>query len=93
MRLITRHGRATPWTRCRSGTRSTSARYHLQEAGATPVQEIAYAFANAIAVLDAVRARPDLPADALPRVFGRISFFLNAGIRFVEEVCKARAMA
>ncbi len=66
--------------------------YHLQEAGATPVQEIAYAFANAIAVLDAVRARPDLPADAVPRVFGRISFFLNAGIRFVEEACKARAM-
>jgi (2R)-ethylmalonyl-CoA mutase len=67
--------------------------YHLQEAGATPVQEIAYSFANAIAVLDAVRARPDLPEDALPRVFGRISFFLNAGIRFVEEICKARAMA
>ncbi len=67
--------------------------YHLQEAGATPVQEIAYSFANAIAVLDAVRARPDLPADALPRVFGRLSFFLNAGIRFVEEICKARAMA
>ena len=67
--------------------------YHLQEAGATPVQEIAYSFANAIAVLDAVRARPDLPPSALPRVFGRISFFLNAGIRFVEEVCKARAMA
>jgi (2R)-ethylmalonyl-CoA mutase len=66
--------------------------YHLQEAGATPVQEIAYSFANAIAVLDAVRARPDLPEGALPRVFGRISFFLNAGIRFVEEVCKARAM-
>jgi (2R)-ethylmalonyl-CoA mutase len=66
--------------------------YHLQEAGATPVQEIAYAMANAIAVLDAVRARGDLPADAMPRVFGRISFFLNAGIRFVEEVCKARAM-
>jgi (2R)-ethylmalonyl-CoA mutase len=66
--------------------------YHLQEAGATPVQEIAYSFANAIAVLDAVRARADLPADALPRVFGRISFFLNAGIRFVEEICKARAM-
>jgi (2R)-ethylmalonyl-CoA mutase len=66
--------------------------YHLQEAGATPVQEIAYSFANAIAVLDAVRARPDLPASAVPRVFGRISFFLNAGIRFVEEVCKARAM-
>ena len=67
--------------------------YHLQEAGATPVQEIAYSFANAIAVLDAVRARPDLPAGALPRVFGRLSFFLNAGIRFVEEICKARAMA
>jgi (2R)-ethylmalonyl-CoA mutase len=66
--------------------------YHLQEAGATPVQEIAYAMANAIAVLDAVRARADLPADALPRVVGRISFFLNAGIRFVEETCKCRAM-
>jgi ethylmalonyl-CoA mutase len=67
--------------------------YHLQEAGATPEQEIAYAMANAIAVLDAVRARGDLPADALPRVVGRISFFLNAGIRFVEETCKCRAMA
>ncbi len=66
--------------------------YHLQEAGATPVQEIAYAMANAIAVLDAVRARDDVPADAIPRVFGRISFFLNSGIRFVEEVCKCRAM-
>jgi ethylmalonyl-CoA mutase len=66
--------------------------YHLQEAGATPVQEIAYAMATAIAVLDAVRARDDLPEDALPRVFGRLSFFLNAGIRFVEEVCKVRAM-
>jgi (2R)-ethylmalonyl-CoA mutase len=67
--------------------------YHLQEAGATPAQEIAYAMATAVAVLDAVRARPDLPADAMPRVFSRISFFLNAGIRFVEEVCKTRAMA
>jgi (2R)-ethylmalonyl-CoA mutase len=67
--------------------------YHLQEAGATPVQEIAFAFANAVAVLDAVRDRPDLPADVLPRVVGRISFFLNAGIRFVEEICKGRAMA
>lgn len=66
--------------------------YHLQEAGATPEQEIAYAMATAIAVLDAVRARPDLPKDALPRVVGRISFFLNAGIRFVEETCKCRAM-
>jgi (2R)-ethylmalonyl-CoA mutase len=67
--------------------------YHLQEAGATPVQEIAYALATAVAVLDAVRARGDLPEAALPRVVGRISFFLNAGIRFVEEVCKVRAMA
>jgi ethylmalonyl-CoA mutase len=67
--------------------------YHLQEAGATPAQEIAYAMATALAVLDAVRARPDVPADAMPRVFSRISFFLNAGIRFVEEVCKTRAMA
>jgi (2R)-ethylmalonyl-CoA mutase len=67
--------------------------YHLQEAGATPVQEIAYAMVNAIAVLDAVRARPDVPKQALPRVVGRISFFLNAGIRFVEELCKCRAMS
>jgi (2R)-ethylmalonyl-CoA mutase len=66
--------------------------YHLQEAGATPVQEIAYAMATALAVLDAVRARPDVPASAIPRVVGRISFFVNAGIRFVEEVCKVRAM-
>jgi (2R)-ethylmalonyl-CoA mutase len=67
--------------------------YHLQEAGATPAQEIAYAMANAAAVLDAVSRRPDVPADAVPRVVDRISFFLNAGIRFVEEVCKVRAMA
>jgi len=67
--------------------------YHLQEAGATPVQEIAYSLATAVAVLDAVQARPDVPAAAIPRIVGRISFFLNAGIRFVEEVCKGRAMA
>ncbi|NRA07371.1 MAG: protein meaA [Myxococcales bacterium] len=66
--------------------------YHLQEAGATPVQEIAFAMANAIAVLDAVRERGDVPEARLPQVVGRISFFLNAGIRFVEETCKARAM-
>jgi (2R)-ethylmalonyl-CoA mutase len=66
--------------------------YHLQEAGATPVQEIAFAMANAVAVLDAVRAREDVPEETLGRVFGRISFFLNAGIRFVEETCKCRAM-
>jgi len=67
--------------------------YHLQEAGATPVQEVAYSFANAIAVLDAVRARDDVEDELIPRVFSRISFFLNSGIRFVEEICKARAMA
>src|SRR5262245_21345719 len=67
--------------------------YHLQEAGATPVQEIAYAMATALAVLDTVRARGDVSAEVIPRVVGRISFFLNAGIRFVEEICKCRAMA
>jgi (2R)-ethylmalonyl-CoA mutase len=66
--------------------------YHLQEAGATPVQEIAFSMANAVAVLDAVRARDDVPDEAMGQVFARISFFLNAGIRFVEEVCKGRAM-
>jgi ethylmalonyl-CoA mutase len=64
--------------------------YHLQEAGATPVQEIAYALSTAQAVLDQVRAR--VPAESFPRVFGRISFFVNAGIRFVEEHAKLRAM-
>jgi len=67
--------------------------YHLQEAGATPVQEIAYAMATALAVLDAVRDRDDVDEAVIPLVFGRISFFLNAGIRFVEEICKGRAMA
>ncbi len=67
--------------------------YHLQEAGATPVQEIAYSMATALAVLDSLRQRDDVPEEAIPRVFGRISFFLNSGIRFVEEVCKCRAMA
>ncbi|HWY90022.1 MAG TPA: methylmalonyl-CoA mutase family protein, partial [Solirubrobacteraceae bacterium] len=64
--------------------------YHLQEAGATPVQEIAYAMSNAIAVLDAVRER--VPAQRMGQVFGRISFFVNAGVRFVEEHAKLRAM-
>jgi ethylmalonyl-CoA mutase len=64
--------------------------YHLQEAGSTPVQEIAYSLSTAIAVLDAVR--PRVPAETFPRVFGRISFFVNAGIRFVEEHAKLRAM-
>ncbi len=66
--------------------------YHLQEAGATPVQEIAFAMANAISVLDFVRERDEVDEETLSRIFGRISFFLNAGIRFVEEMCKCRAM-
>jgi (2R)-ethylmalonyl-CoA mutase len=65
--------------------------YHLQEAGATPVQEIAYSLCTAIAVLDRVRPRVD--SDVFPRVFGRISFFVNAGIRFIEEHAKLRAMS
>jgi ethylmalonyl-CoA mutase len=64
--------------------------YHLQEAGATPVQEIAFSMANAMAVLDAVRERVD--QDLMGQVFGRISFFVNAGVRFVEEHAKLRAM-
>ena len=64
--------------------------YHLQEAGATPVQEIAFSMATAVAVLDAVRAR--VPADRMAAVFGRISFFVNAGVRFIEEHAKLRAM-
>src|SRR6266513_3808105 len=65
--------------------------YHLQEAGATPVQEIAYTLSTAQAVLDQVRERVT-EETAFPRVFGRISFFVNAGIRFVEEHAKLRAM-
>jgi (2R)-ethylmalonyl-CoA mutase len=65
--------------------------YHLQEAGATPVQELAYGLANAIAVLDAVRDSGQVPPDEFPEVVGRISFFIDAGVRFVEEMCKMRA--
>ncbi len=65
--------------------------YHLQEAGATPVQELAYGLANAIAVLDAVRDSGQVPEDEFHEVFGRISFFIDAGVRFVEEMCKMRA--
>jgi len=65
--------------------------YHLQEAGATPAQELSYALATAIAVLDLVKASPEVPADEFPQVFGRISFFVNAGIRFITEMCKMRA--
>ncbi len=66
--------------------------YHLQEAGATPVQEVAYALAAAIAVLDEVRERPGFDETAFARVFERISFFVNAGVRFVEEIAKLRAL-
>jgi (2R)-ethylmalonyl-CoA mutase len=67
--------------------------YHLQEAGATPVQEIAYAMSNAIAVLDAARERlGDRAQELMGDVFGRISFFVNAGVRFIEEHAKLRAM-
>jgi len=62
--------------------------YHLQEAGATPVQEVAFALANAFAVLDRVRQRPGI---SMPNVVGAISFFVNAGIRFIEELCKMKA--
>ena len=65
--------------------------YHLQEAGATPVQELAFALANAIAVLDAVKAAGQVPPEDFPQVVGRISFFVNAGLRFVTEMCKMRA--
>ena len=67
--------------------------YHLQEAGATPVQELAYALATAIAVLDAVKEAGQVPPEDFPQVVGRISFFVNAGIRFITELCKMRAFA
>ncbi len=65
--------------------------YHLQEAGATPVQEIAFALATAIGVLDGVRASGKVDDSELPAVVGRISFFVNSSVRFVEETCKMRA--
>ncbi|CUM37479.1 Ethylmalonyl-CoA mutase, methylsuccinyl-CoA-forming [Streptomyces venezuelae] len=65
--------------------------YHLQEAGATPVQEISYAMSTAIAVLDSVRDSGQVPADRFGEVVARISFFVNAGVRFIEEMCKMRA--
>ncbi len=65
--------------------------YHLQEAGATPVEELSFALANAIAVLDAVKASGAVETADFPKVVGRISFFVNAGIRFVTELCKMRA--
>lgn len=65
--------------------------YHLQEAGATPVQELSFALATAIAVLDTVKARGIIPEEDFPKAVGRISFFVNAGMRFVTEMCKMRA--
>ncbi|GJE83223.1 MULTISPECIES: protein meaA [Methylorubrum] len=67
--------------------------YHLQEAGATPVQELSYALAIAMAVLDTVREDPDFDEASFSDVFSRISFFVNAGMRFVTEICKMRAFA
>ena len=67
--------------------------YHLQEAGATPKQEVAFALATAVGILDAVAESGKVTADEMPEVVGRISFFCNSGIRFVEEVCKMRAFA
>src|SRR6185369_3421161 len=66
--------------------------YHLQEAGATPVQEVGFALATAVAVLDAVRESGQVPADGFAAVVARISFFVNAGVRFVEEMAKMRAL-
>ena len=65
--------------------------YHLQEAGATPVQEIAFALSNAICILDTVKESNQIPKEDFSKVVGRISFFVNAGIRFIEELCKMRA--
>ncbi|MDO9456706.1 protein meaA [Nocardioides sp.] len=65
--------------------------YHLQEAGATPTQELAYALCTAIAVLDAVKTSGQVSEDDFEKVVGRISFFVNAGVRFIEETCKMRA--
>ncbi len=67
--------------------------YHLQEAGAEPVTEAAFALATAVATLDAVRAHADVPAEEFPKACGRISFFVNAGVRFITEICKLRAMS
>ena len=65
--------------------------YHLQEAGATPVQELSYALATGIAVLDTVKASGEVPDAEFGTVVGRVSFFVNAGLRFITEICKMRA--
>jgi ethylmalonyl-CoA mutase len=65
--------------------------YHLQEAGATPVQEIAYALATAVTILDAVKQDPQIAPESFPAIAGRISFFVNSGMKFITEICKLRA--
>ncbi|WP_029062537.1 protein meaA [Labrenzia sp. DG1229] len=65
--------------------------YHLQEAGATPVQELSFALATAIAILDSMKAGKAIPEEDFPKAVGRISFFVNAGMRFITEMCKMRA--
>ena len=87
-----RHGRLHGRRRCPKWNPINICSYHLQEAGATPVQELAYALCTAIAVLDAVRDSGQVPPRATSaRSSRRISFFVNAGVRFVEEMCKMRA--
>jgi (2R)-ethylmalonyl-CoA mutase len=65
--------------------------YHLQEAGATPVQELSFALATAVAILDSIKASGAIPEEDFPKAVGRISFFVNAGMRFITEMCKMRA--
>jgi len=84
---------AWSWRECPKWNPVNVCSYHLQEAGATPVQEVAFALANAIAILDAVKATGSIAHEDFPRVAGRISFFVNAGIRFITEICKLRAFA
>ena len=66
--------------------------YHLQEAGATPVQEISYSLANAIEILDRLVRENEFSQETISKIFSRFSFFVNSGIRFIDEVCKVRAM-
>ena len=84
---------AWSWRECPKWNPVNVCSYHLQEAGATPVQEVAFALANAIAILDAVKATGSIGPEDFPKVAGRISFFVNAGIRFITEICKLRAFA
>ena len=84
---------AWSWRECPKWNPVNVCSYHLQEAGATPVQEVAFALANAIAILDAVKVTGSIADEDFPKVAGRISFFVNAGIRFITEICKLRAFA